>query len=162
MWKIKQIFSGLALAMLAMIALGGTVQGEAAEDGSFTGEVIQVAEQIIATGDVGLLISLELPAGYEVMRDAPILAKVTSSDKQVIALGEEAGATCKQPKFPLRVPLKASAGATRLQVDLVLYYCKQGAGGLCITKQARFVLPVKVDEAARNKELQVSYKLPAI
>ncbi|MDI6853856.1 MAG: hypothetical protein QME75_09690 [Deltaproteobacteria bacterium] len=161
MLKRKQFFFVPAAAMVALIILGpGT--GRAEDDKSFTGEVVQLAEQAIAPGEAELTVSIEVPAGYEIMRDVPSLVTVTPADKSVIGLGEGADAACKQPQFPLRLPVKAQAGATRVRVDLLLYYCKQGAGGLCITKQARHVLPVKVDEAAKNKQLQVSFKLPAI
>lgn len=158
---IQKIFLGRVLLTLAAVffhAFLGTLLAQQ----SFPGEVVETSGQTIAPGQAELIISLNLPPGYELMRDVPILAKVTSGKKTVVALAEGASATCRQPKFPLRVPLKAKAGVTQLQVDLVLYYCKTKGGGLCITKQARLVLPVTVDGAAKNKELQATYKVPAI
>jgi hypothetical protein len=149
------------MALVMMVVLALTLVAPAAQE-SFTGEVVQAPGQTIAPGQAELVISLNIPQGYELMRDVPILAKVTSREKGVVALAEGASATCRQPKFPLRVPLQARPGATQLQVDLVLYYCKTKGGGLCITKQARVILPVTVDRAAKNKELQAAYKLPAI
>lgn len=159
---MRRFFFGSAWVMLVLLVLWGLNGGIWAQDKGFAGEEVQTAEQAVAPGGVELVISLEVPAGYEIMRDAPLLAKVTSADKQVIALGKDSSATCKQPHFPLRVPLKAQSGATQLQVDLVLYYCKTKGGGLCLIKQARLNLPVKVEQAAQNKELRVSYKLPAL
>jgi hypothetical protein len=129
---------------------------------SFTGEVVQMPAQVIAPGEAELVISLDIPPGYELLRDLPLLAKVTSSKREVVFLAEGASATCRQPTFPLRLPLKANPGVTQLRVDLVLYYCTTKGGGLCITKEARLNLPVTVDQAASTKELQASYRLPAI
>ena len=162
MSQAKKFFFGPALVMLMVFGFFAPTGLIQAEDKNFTGEVVQVAEQTIAPGEAELVISLVLPDGYELMREAPILAKVTSGEKRVIALGEASAVTCKQPQFPLRVPLKGQTGATHLQVDLVLYYCKTKGGGLCITKQVRLNLPVKVDKASKNKELRASYKIPAI
>jgi hypothetical protein len=161
MWRRKQIFFGPAAVMLALITLSGPGRAPAEDDKSFTGEAVKLAEQSVTSGEGELIISLEVPPGYEVMPDVPALATVTSDDERVVALRGGAGATCKQPKFPLRVPIKAQLGATLVRVDLVLYYCKKGAGGLCLTKQARLTLPVKVDKAAATNELQASYRLPA-
>jgi hypothetical protein len=152
---------GACMALMTMVVLALTGVAPAGQE-SFTGEVVQAPGQTIAPGEAALVISLDMPPGYELMRDVPILAKVTSGKKEVVALAEGATTTCRQPKFPLRVPLKAEPGATQLQVDLVLYYCKSKGGGLCITKEARLVLPVTVDGAAKNKELQAAYKVPAI
>lgn len=161
MLKRKQFFFILAAAMVALIILGPGI-GRTEDDKSFAGEVVQLAEQALAPGEAELVVSIEVPEGYEIMHDVPALVTLTPADKSVIGLGEGGDAACKQPRFPLRVPIKAQAGATQVQMDLVIYYCKKGTGGLCITKQARLTLPVKVDESANNKRLQVSYKLPAI
>jgi hypothetical protein len=162
MWRGKSIFFGPLMVLIALIIMIGPGRGIAEEDKSFAGEVVELAEQSIASGEAQLIISIEVPADCEIMYDVPPLVTVTPADKKVIGLGEDAGAACKQPKFPLLVPIKTQAGATRVQVDLVIYYCKKGTGGLCITKQARLILPVQVDEAAENQQLQISYKLPAI
>ena len=159
--SMQKNFHGRVLVMLSAVLLFASSGSLLAEE-DFTGEVVQAPGQTIAPGQAELIISLAIPQGYELMRDVPILAKVTSKEKGVVALAEGATATCRQPKFPLRVPLEAKPGATQLQVDLVLYYCKTKGGGLCITKQARLNLPVTVDRAAKNKELQAAYKLPAI
>ena len=162
MSKMKNFFLGLTLVMLMVFGFFAPTGLIQAEDKNFTGEVVQLAGQTMGPGEAELIISLVLPDGYKLMTEAPILVKVTSGEKRVIALGEAAAATCKQPQFPLRVPLKAQSGSTNLQADLVLYYCKEKGGGLCITKQARLILPVTVDKAAKNKELRASYKIPAI
>lgn len=151
---------GLMLISSVVFLSGGLLS--APQEEGFPGEVVPIQGQVIAPGEAELLITLQVPAGYELLRDAPILAKITSREKQVVSLGEENAAVCKQPRFPLRVPLKARTGATRLQVDLVLYYCKSGGKGLCLVKQVRLDLPVRVDQASANRELRVSYKLPAI
>ena len=162
MAAMEKIFRGCARVMLAALLVFASTGLLQAGDKSFPGEVVQVPGQTIGSGGAELVFTLELLPGYELMRDAPILAKVTSGEKGVVALGEESSATCKQPQFPLRVPLKSSPGATQLQVDLVLYYCKTKGGGLCITKQARLTLPVTVDKASKNRELKASYKVPAV
>ncbi len=158
----KKIFRVNALVVLMMGFLLVPTGLIKAQDKSFTGEAVQMEAQTLAPGEAELVISLELPPGYELMRDVPILAKITSGEKKVVALGEESAVTCRQPKFPLRLPLKTKAGTTQLQVDLILHYCRTKGGGLCITKQARLNLPVKVDKAAKNEQLRASYKLPGL
>jgi hypothetical protein len=143
--------------ILCLAATGKTRAGEA-----FTGEVVQTPPQTLAAGEVELVIHLEVPGGYELISDAPAMATITSMDQGVVALGAESGVTCRQPEFPLRLPLEANPGDTRLQADLVLYYCQKEGAALCITKQARLILPVRVDKASQNKELRASYKLPAL
>ena len=161
MRSVKKIFrvSTLALIMGAALLTGRLLL---AADGGFPGETVRGEKQSLAPGDGLLVIALELPAGYDLLPDSPILVKVASQEKKVISLGEQSAVTFEKPPFPLRVPLKAKVGTTRLLVDLVLYYCKKEMGGLCLIKQARLIMPVTVDPASKNKELQVSYRLPAL
>lgn len=149
----------LGLVWVVLLCPFGSIRAQEAE---FSGEVVTVPGQSLAPGKAELIISIGIPEGYELVREAPILAKVTSQKKEILVLGQEAEKTCKNPKFPLRLPLTAKPGETQLQVDLVLFYCKKKGGGLCITKKARLNLPVKVDKAAKNKQLKASYTLPAI
>jgi hypothetical protein len=151
---------GFVIICTMILCLGAT--GKTRAEQAFTGEVVQTPPQTLAAGEAKLVISVEVPDGYELIPDAPATVTVTTMDQGVAALGAESSVVCRQPAFPLRLPLKANPGDTQLQADLVLYYCQKQGAGLCITKQARLILPVRVDQASQNKEIRGSYKLPAL
>ncbi|MBW1992478.1 MAG: hypothetical protein JRI59_10295 [Deltaproteobacteria bacterium] len=162
MLATRRFFLWVALAMVLMAAL--VVPGSPGRAGNqdFPGEVVKAAVQTIAPGGAELVVVPQVPEGFQWLKEAPMQVKVTSQDQAVVSFGGKAVAGCRQPRFPWRVRLRAQPGETRLQVDLILSYCKKGKGGLCITKQVRLNLPVKVEAAAQNRKLRAAYKPPAL
>jgi hypothetical protein len=86
---------------------------------------------------------------------------VSTSNDQVLSLGQEASRTVNPAQFPLELPVQAVGGEARLTLDLALFYCKSKNGGLCLFKEVRLILPVKVVPNASTRGLEVVYRVAA-
>jgi hypothetical protein len=122
-------------------------------------DALKLPEQTVAPGEASLTLSVDLPPEYHLTAEAPYQATFTSGDKQIVAFGRQAAQTLVQPQLPINIPVKVNPGRTLLKVELLLYYCKSGAEGLCLFKEARLVLPVKVVKGAGKNKLSVIYKV---
>ena len=120
---------------------------------------LRLPEQTVAPGEASLTLTVELPPEYHLTAEAPGQVTVTSGDKRIMAFDRQAALTLIRPQFPLNIPVKVNPCQTLLQVELLLYYCKSGPEGLCLFKEARLVLPVKVIKGAGKNKLSVNYKV---
>jgi hypothetical protein len=127
---------------------------------AFAGQVIQMPAQAVSPGTVALTISLQLSPGYKLNAQAPSYVKAESSQRQFLTLGNDAALTVRKPSFPITAAVQASDGRADLSVDFALYYCRDENESLCYFKEARVVVPVKVQEGTNNDRLSVSYELP--
>ncbi|HEY6331295.1 MAG TPA: thioredoxin-like domain-containing protein [Blastocatellia bacterium] len=125
----------------------------------FTGESLQVPEQIVAPGQDTIEVTLNLPSGYKLNPAAPSALKLSSSAAQTVALADGAEQTLKGPKFPVSIPINVNEGTATLQADFTLYYCESEKESLCYFKEARLRIPVKVEKDATQKSLAAAYKL---
>lgn len=97
-------------------------------------------------------VALSLPGGYKLNADFPLAATVfadgggqTIVDPQ--GLGKRIKAAAGEDgtvRFAL--PLTGEAGETTVRLSLQYGYCREGEGGLCKVRTARWVLPLAVSE----------------
>ncbi len=128
-------------------------------DRPFSGEVVELSEQKVAPGATSIVLDLTLPKNFKINAEAPFFVGLRAEDAAVVEVpAESAGANPANPTFPLKVPFAAKAGATRLTVDTVVYYCEAGKESLCFVKQLRFRVPVRVEPGAA-REVRVAYTL---
>jgi hypothetical protein len=127
--------------------------------GVIAGDTLSLPAQTVAPGEDQLSILLGLPPGYKLNHEAPTTVKVTFADTKVLAAKEKPEFACPPAAFPLSLPVTAKVGQTRVQLDLNLSYCKSGPGGLCLVKEVRLNLPVRVDRGSSNHRISVSYRM---
>ncbi len=130
-----------------------------ARQAQFTGEVITATEQTIEPGDATLTLQLELPAGYKLNALAPSAVAINSAQKQIVSLKENASENIRNPKFPVRLLIKAVEGETTVEARYVIYYCESAKESLCFIKEAKVSIPVKVKKGAGARSLSATYKL---
>ena len=121
---------------------------------TFTGEIRDLALQMVKPGSATLTVQLELPEGYKLNHPAPSAVVVASSPAQIASQQ-----VFSHPKFPLAVPLKVSEGQTTLSVSLAIYYCESVKGSLCYFKEVRLNVPIKVTKDADSNEITAGYRL---
>jgi thiol-disulfide isomerase/thioredoxin len=133
----------------------------------FAGEVIELPAQSIEPGDGTLTLQLELPAGYKLNTQAPSAVTIATEQTQAVLLasspainpGINMDQIIRNPKFPVRVPIKANEGDAIVRADFIVYYCEAAKESLCYFKEARVSLPVKVIKGTGSHELSATYKL---
>jgi hypothetical protein len=110
----------------------------------FHGRLLQARAAVLRPGAVTLQLALALPPGFKLARGAPFHLKWASGDQQIIRFEAEPKAfDLGSPRFPLEVPLRASAGDTELTVDAVVYYCDDRSTA-CYVDTLRLKTPVRV------------------
>lgn len=170
--KRRPVVWAVLLAALLGVMLGvhGAVTAAAAsatnagkdtkgEEPPFSGPRLELPPQTVAPGKVHLTIQVNLPPGYKPTQESPSQATVSTAHSQVLSLGPEASRNINPAQFPLKLPLTAHPGETRLTLDLLLYYCKTNNGGLCLFKEVRLILPVRVTPDAPSRRLEAAYRL---
>jgi hypothetical protein len=153
------LFLLLGAGLLAAALTDPAAGGGAGAATPFAGQILDQPPQTVGPGEVILVVDLKLPLGWQLTPDAPLAVKVAPRDQGVLTLKPEAAAACRQPRFPLRLPLAAKPGQTVLAVDVLLNFCREDGKGLCLIKEARLQTPVTVDPAASGRELHATYQL---
>ncbi len=126
--------------------------------GPYGGTVTHIPPQEVSEGRGSLRIALSLPDGYKWNTMAPFYAGVFPSDTSVASVGE-AERNIEDPAFPLEIPITFRPGATSLVVDLIVYYCEAKSESVCLVKQIRFDVPLKVDGQVARKVVTLGYRL---
>lgn len=126
--------------------------------GSFSGDVTHIPLQEVGEGSGSLRLNLTLPEGYKWNTLAPFYTGVFPADTSV-ALPREPEQNIENPTFPLEIPLTFRPGTTSLVVDLVVYYCEAKSESVCLVKQIRFDVPVRVGGSSDGKTVTVDYRL---
>ncbi len=126
--------------------------------GPFAGMVIRVPVQDVGQGQGVLRIAPALPAGYKWNMIAPFYVGVFPADTSV-ARPRDTEKNIENPVFPLDIPVTFRPGATTLLVDLIVYYCEAKTESVCLVKQVRFEVPLKVGGESREKTVVLPYSL---
>ena len=129
----------------------------------FPGETLELEPRprVVATGKGSLTLSLEVPVGYKLTREAPSRVVVSVDGNVVSFEGEESERTFENPKFPLTVSLRIGEGEGRVRATLVLHYCRTGKESLCYFKEAQLNVPIKSSREAGTSDIKVTYVLDA-
>ncbi len=124
----------------------------------FSGEMIELAPQIIRAGKGTLTVQLKLPAGYKFNPGAPSKVVITSENPQVQFSGGSHSLVTSNPKFPLEIPVQLKEGSGKITVGMTLYYCQTRQEALCYFKEVRLVAPIQVGSTSANSEIQIGYR----
>ncbi len=125
----------------------------------FSGELIQLGSQEVKSGKGFLRMDLQLPDGFKLNDKAPSYVTLSAMGGSIQFPEGKHETTISQPSFPVGIPAQFSTGEGKLQVKLVLYYCKKAAESLCYFKKALVEVPVKVSLEAPVSEIKINYSL---
>ncbi|MCH7989209.1 MAG: redoxin domain-containing protein, partial [Planctomycetes bacterium] len=130
---------------------------------AFSEDAAKVKPQTVTAGDtLKFKITLNLPKGYKLNKLAPISYRVKAAGRQnLIAavqlnkrhrLNSSAGSN---GTLTVPVPLAAQTGKATLELTVSYGYCRDGIGGLCKIKTARWRIPVEVTESADRDVIEL-------
>ena len=109
------------------------------------------AQTVRPQESVAIAVRLSLPEEYKLNAVFPAAARVTVEGDQSIlpaaALGKRIKANSNEDEdevLEFLLPLSGQQGKATLQVSLTYGYCREGKGGLCKVKTARWNLPLTV------------------
>jgi thiol-disulfide isomerase/thioredoxin len=127
-------------------------------------EEIRLPSQKIRAGDASILINLQLPAGYHLNPSAPHRYKVSvpESAQTIVIDPQSAAGTLKNVQLPIKVPVRAKAGAGEVRATFTFVYCREDNTGVCRIKTLAWRVPVEVvNDANAASEISVSGKVGA-
>jgi thiol-disulfide isomerase/thioredoxin len=116
----------------------------AAGDAAPNAEELKVPVQRVRSGDLSILINVELPTGYHLNPSAPQRYSVA-----IEKAGESIAATPikqsgKNLSLPLRIPVGLSAGSGVVHASFTFVYCREDNTGTCRIKTLVWRAPVEV------------------
>jgi thiol-disulfide isomerase/thioredoxin len=118
----------------------------------FRGRVIEAPKQIIAPGSGTIAVSFTLPAGFKFNQGAPFyVAYESSNDKAVKITAAEKARNFTEPKFPLEIPVEATAGESTARIDAVIYFCNDETQKICLVDSVRVKVPLEVRAGGSNR-----------
>ena len=141
-----------------------TATTAAADNTGPNAEEIRVAPQRLRVGsDGGLLVNVELPAGYHLNPAAPqrysvVLENLTTS---LTLDTQTAERSTKDLQLPVHVTLHANLkGSAALRIQITLFYCREDNTGTCRIRTLVFHAPVEVTDAEdAPREISVQGRL---
>lgn len=134
-----------------------------AETDAFPKEVpaTQAEPQTVKAGKAATIkVKLHLPGDYKVNPLFPAAFQLKAKDGQNLVVAEQlAGkqkATAQDKTASLELSLTGNTGSTPLEIALTYGYCREGKGGLCKVRTARWNVPLSVMEDADSSEIVLS------
>ncbi|MGE5596206.1 MAG: hypothetical protein ACM3S1_09250, partial [Hyphomicrobiales bacterium] len=118
---------------------------------------IEAPQQQVAPGAAQLSITVAAPAGYHLNSAAPSRLTLTTSNGQVVELGEqELSWSSDDAEVHLPVPVQLGEGEATISGQASAYYCRSGEEALCFVQQVEVSLPVVVASGATGQpELRI-------
>ena len=113
-------------------------------------EVVHLAPQALATGDVSLVVDVRLPPGSHVDEQGTFVVHVV--DGPLTFPGGRGTRRVVAPQFPLELAAVVAAGAATVRVDLTMYVCGDRLQGLCRSRQVRLVVPTRDEHGDRGRQ----------
>ncbi len=156
LWLVSLL---VGIGLLAGRLLDARAENRLGEPTAFAGRVQEQPAQRIGPGEITLSVELQLPPGWQLTPETPATVRVAARDPHILALGPGGTEACRQPRFPLHLPLVAQPGQTVLEVDLLLSFCRTDGKGLCLLREVRLTTPITVDPASLTRNLSATYRL---
>jgi DNA-binding beta-propeller fold protein YncE len=128
----------------------------------FNGETVQLHAQFVEPGESNLNICLEFPEGYRLKNESPLSLKIMSLAPEVISIEKGSEVVFQNVHFPRDIKVQTREGETVLQLDLAVYYCRDGETSLCMFREVKILLLVNVREGVETRDLKVCYRVPPV
>ena len=99
--------------------------------------IVQLATQHVATGEGRISLSLSLPEDFKIN---PLIDSTLSfaTNPDVVSVADRVTIVEQQAVFPATF----AAGEDEFSAELTLYYCREGAEGLCYIETVVYLVPV--------------------
>ena len=128
-------------------------------------EEIKLTPQKLRTGDVSILVNVQLPPGYHLNPMAPQRYKISiDGGSSLLNIdSQNSGRTLKNATLPIRIPARATAQGQAGVVALFTFvYCREDNTGVCRIKTLQWKVPVEItSEANAPAEISLTAKVAA-
>jgi hypothetical protein len=127
-------------------------------------EEIKLTPLKLRTGDVSILVNVQLPPGYHLNPTAPHRYKISIEGGSALLIdSQNSGRTLKNPTLPIRIPARATAnGRADVIVSFTFVYCREDNTGVCRIKTLQWKVPVEItSEANAPAEISLNAKVAA-
>ena len=128
-------------------------------------EEIKLTPQKLRTGDVSILVNVQLPPGYHLNPMAPQRYKISiDGGSSLLNIdSQNSGRTLKNATLPIRIPARATAQGRADVVALFTFvYCREDNTGVCRIKTLQWKVPVEItSEANAPAEISLTAKVAA-
>jgi len=136
---------------------------------AFSGNAAKIPPQTVAAGNtLKFKITLNLPKGYKLNKLAPVSYRVKATGQQNLIAAEHLN---KRHRFKLSeesegsldvsIPVSSQNGKAIIELAVSYGYCRDGIGGLCKIKTARWQIPVEMTDSSERKIIQLEVAKPA-
>ncbi|MEP9410361.1 MAG: redoxin domain-containing protein [Candidatus Brocadia sp.] len=113
--------------------------------------------------EVQLTVNINLPNGYHLNPNAPLVYAVEASKDIQIEQGNRE-VRLEKPVLPIKIPFKTGSEvlSTELKVSASFYYCREDNQGACFIDAVVWRQPIKIDKDAGDTAVTLDYdvKLP--
>jgi len=160
--KVAELQSG-AVSVLSIVGLSPPAPPSAdeSEPAPLTGEHQEVEPQTVAAGEtLQIEVAFALPEGYKLNALAPLQVRLAGDGaKDLLApedLKKRHRAKIDGDKAVVSIPLARRTGKGPVEVALSFGYCRDGVGGLCKVKTARWLLPLELADGAPQSAVRLT------
>lgn len=116
-----------------------------------------------ADAEIQLLLSINLPQGYHVNPDAPLVYKIETGKGIQMEQKNQEG-RLEKPEIPITITFKTSSEVlnTDLKVSVSFYYCREDGQGACFIDAVTWHLPININKDSGETAVTLDYdvKLP--
>ena len=121
---------------------------------------VALPRQTVTPGDSTLRIRLVAPEGGHLSSLATSELTLSSSDAQILELGEESVSfSTDEPSVQLSVPMHLRDGDAVIRAEGLVYYCDETEPAICLIADLDISLPVTVTQGASQTEIILEYDL---
>ncbi|QDT31559.1 thioredoxin-like domain-containing protein [Thalassoglobus polymorphus] len=129
------------------------VEGEAEKSSTVT---------IAAGKEATLTVDFEFTDDYKLNKLAPVAYQLKAVGQQNVVdpsvLGKRKKADSDDVSASVTVPLTGESGEAVLELSIAYQYCRDGVGGVCKFASKKWLIPVKVDPAAKTSDVKLIAK----
>jgi len=156
--RIADLDSG-DVSTLVLIDTDGLMTRQPAGS-DYTGKIVDMDPQYVATGPGTLTLAIEIPQGYKVNDLAPFSMEWSVEGDVATFNPQDSDAVIVDPDFPMTIPVEFTAGEGALAGELVIYYCENDSQSLCLIERVRINAPVIATDEG-DSEVVIEYAIPA-
>ena len=113
--------------------------------------------------DIQLLVNMNLPKGYHLNPNVPLVYTVEAGTGIQIEQGHRQSGL-EKPELPIKIPFKTGSEvlSTDVKVSMSFYYCREDNQGACFIDAVVWRLPIKIDKDTGDTAVTLDYdvKLP--
>jgi thiol-disulfide isomerase/thioredoxin len=123
-------------------------------------DLVSVAPQAVAIGDVELVVHYTVPEGYKFNDQGTFTMSVSSDDSSVATVSGEDTYSAMGPEMPVRFTIAIAEGSTTIRTISTVFYCLAEDEAFCLIRDVDIEIPIVVS-ASGASQILVEHDLPS-